>query len=120
MANNLKNTSITLKDIAERAGCSCNTVSLALRNSTRVSAATRNRVKEIAEQHNLIQKSDAGELEAIVAEVLAENAKAIADVIAGGKKSKKAMGFLLGQVMQKTRGQANPKVVSQILAKKLV
>jgi len=29
------------------------------------------------------------------------------------------LGFLLGQVMQKTKGQANPKVVSEILAKKL-
>ncbi|MCK4960708.1 MAG: hypothetical protein KAT00_14950, partial [Planctomycetes bacterium] len=28
-------------------------------------------------------------------------------------------GFLLGQVMQRSKGQANPKIVSQILAKKL-
>ena len=73
----------------------------------------------IAEEHNLIQKSDAGELETIVDQVLAENAKAVDDVKSGGKKSKKARGFLLGQVMQKTKGQANPKVVSQILAQKL-
>ncbi len=73
----------------------------------------------IAEELNLIQKSDAGELEAIVNEVLAENPKAVNDVKSGGKKSKKARGFLLGQVMQKTKGQANPKVVSQILARKL-
>ncbi|MHC4172063.1 MAG: Asp-tRNA(Asn)/Glu-tRNA(Gln) amidotransferase subunit GatB [Planctomycetota bacterium] len=75
--------------------------------------------KEIAEEHNLIQKSDAGQLEAIVDQVLAENPKAVEDVTSGGKKSKKARGFLLGQVMQKTKGQANPKVVSEILAKKL-
>jgi aspartyl-tRNA(Asn)/glutamyl-tRNA(Gln) amidotransferase subunit B len=74
---------------------------------------------EIAEKHNLIQKSDAGELEAIVDEVLAANAKAVEDVKSGGKKSKKARGFLLGQVMQKSKGQANPKVVSEILDKKL-
>jgi aspartyl-tRNA(Asn)/glutamyl-tRNA(Gln) amidotransferase subunit B len=41
------------------------------------------------------------------------------DVTSGGKKEKKARGFLLGQVMQKTKGQANPKIVSEILAKKL-
>lgn len=41
---------VTLKDIAERIGCSCNTVSLAMRNSTRVSEETRTRVHEIAEQ----------------------------------------------------------------------
>jgi aspartyl-tRNA(Asn)/glutamyl-tRNA(Gln) amidotransferase subunit B len=58
-------------------------------------------------------------LEAIVEQVLAENPDAVTDVTSGGKKSKKARGFLLGQVMQKTNGRANPKVVSEILAKKL-
>ena len=75
--------------------------------------------RTIAEEHNLIQKSDAGELEGIVEQVLAENAQAVEDVKSGGKKSKKAMSFLLGQVMQKTKGQANPKIVSEILGKKL-
>jgi len=74
---------------------------------------------QIAKERDLFQKSDAGELEAIVEQVLAENPKAVEDVTSGGKKRKKAQGFLLGQVMQKTKGQANPKVVSQILAKKL-
>ena len=73
----------------------------------------------IAEELNLMQKSDAGELEAIVEQVLAENPQAVADVTSGGKKSRKAQGFLLGQVMQKSKGRANPKVVSQILGKKL-
>jgi len=73
----------------------------------------------LAEELSLIQKSDAGELEAIVDQVLAENSQAVEDVTSGGKKSKKARGFLLGQVMQKTKGQANPKIVSEILAKKL-
>ena len=73
----------------------------------------------IAKELDLLQKSDVGELETIVEQVLAENPKAVDDVKAGGKKSKKARGFLLGQVMQKTRGAANPKVVSEILEKKL-
>ena len=60
-----------------------------------------------------------GELDAVVEQVLADNPQAVADVTAGGKKSKKARGFLLGQVMQKTKGSANPKVVSEILAGKL-
>ena len=75
--------------------------------------------RTIAEELSLVQKSDAGELEAIVEQVLSENAKAVEDVTSGGKKSKKARGYLLGQVMQKTKGQANPKVVSEILDKKL-
>jgi len=73
----------------------------------------------LAEQLNLIQKSDTGELEQIVSQVIAENPNAFEDVRSGGKKSKKALSFLLGQVMQKTNRQANPKVVSRILAKKL-
>lgn len=73
----------------------------------------------LAQELNLIQTSDAGELEGIVDQVLAENVQAVQDVVTGSKKSKKARGFLLGQVIQKTKGQANPKVVSEILDRKL-
>lgn len=73
----------------------------------------------LAEELNLVQKSDAGELEAVVEQVLADNPNAVEDVTGGGKKSKKARGFLLGQVMQKTKGRANPKVASEILNEKL-
>jgi len=73
----------------------------------------------IAAELNLLQTSDAGELEAVVDAVLVANPDAVADATSGSKKTKKARGFLLGQVMQKTKGQANPKVVSQILNKKL-
>jgi aspartyl-tRNA(Asn)/glutamyl-tRNA(Gln) amidotransferase subunit B len=50
---------------------------------------------------------------------MAKNPKAVDDVTSGGNKSKAARGFLLGQVMQETKGRANPRVVSEILAKKL-
>ncbi|MHC4739472.1 MAG: Asp-tRNA(Asn)/Glu-tRNA(Gln) amidotransferase subunit GatB [Planctomycetota bacterium] len=73
----------------------------------------------IAEELDLILKSDAEELESIVEQILAENPKAVEDVRKGDKKSKKAEGFLLGQVMQQTKGRANPKVISQILTRKL-
>jgi aspartyl-tRNA(Asn)/glutamyl-tRNA(Gln) amidotransferase subunit B len=75
--------------------------------------------ERIARERNLVQKSDAGELEGIVEQVLLENPQAVDDVKSGGKKSKKAMGFLLGQVIQKTKGRANPKIVSEILSRKL-
>jgi aspartyl-tRNA(Asn)/glutamyl-tRNA(Gln) amidotransferase subunit B len=74
---------------------------------------------ELAEELNLLQKSDEQELARVIDEVLGENAKAVEDVKSGGKKSSKARGFLLGQVMQKTKGRANPQVVSKILDKKL-
>jgi aspartyl-tRNA(Asn)/glutamyl-tRNA(Gln) amidotransferase subunit B len=75
--------------------------------------------QDLAKELNLVQKSDAGELETIVDRILADNPNAVQDVTSGGKKSKKARGFLLGQVMQKTKGQANPKIVSEILNRKL-
>ncbi|MBN1817340.1 MAG: Asp-tRNA(Asn)/Glu-tRNA(Gln) amidotransferase subunit GatB [Sedimentisphaerales bacterium] len=73
----------------------------------------------IAKEKNLIQKSDTGQIEALVDEVIAANPQAVQDWRSGGKKSKKARGFLLGQVMQKSKGQANPQIVNQIFDKKL-
>jgi len=75
--------------------------------------------RETAEKLNLIQKSDAGEIEAIVDQVIADNPKAVEEAKSGSKKAKKSAGFLMGQVMQKSKGQANPQIVSQILNKKL-
>ena len=60
----------------------------------------------IAQENNLIQQSDTGALEGLVAEVIAANPKAVEDFTSGGKKSGKARGFLLGKVMQKSKGQA--------------
>jgi len=82
-------------------------------------AETQKDPKAIAEEKNLVQKSDAGEIEALVDKVIAANKAAVNDIKSQSKKAKKAMGFLTGQVMQKSKGQANPKVVSEILNKKL-
>jgi aspartyl-tRNA(Asn)/glutamyl-tRNA(Gln) amidotransferase subunit B len=75
--------------------------------------------KAVAERLDLIQTSDSSELEAIVEQVIADNPKAVGDITSGGKKSKAARGFLMGQVMQKTQGKGNPKIVSTILGEKL-
>ncbi|MBN1787124.1 MAG: Asp-tRNA(Asn)/Glu-tRNA(Gln) amidotransferase subunit GatB [Sedimentisphaerales bacterium] len=74
---------------------------------------------KIAQQLDLLQRSDEGELEKIVDEVITANAQAVEDVKSGGKKSKKAHGFLMGQVMQKSKGKANPQIVAKILGSKL-
>lgn len=74
---------------------------------------------QIVEEKDLLQKSDAGEIEALVDAVLAENPAIVEQIKSGDKKAKKATGFLMGQVIQKSKGQANPKVVSEILNKKL-
>ena len=82
-------------------------------------ANTGENPRQIAEAKNLIQKSDAGEIEALVDAVLAENTQALEDAKANPKRAKKAMGFLTGQVIKKSKGQANPKIVSQLLNQKL-
>ncbi|NLK41139.1 MAG: Asp-tRNA(Asn)/Glu-tRNA(Gln) amidotransferase subunit GatB [Planctomycetes bacterium] len=75
---------------------------------------------QIAEQKNLLQKNDAGEIEALIEQVIWENQKAVSDAKSNPKKAKKAMGFLMGQVIQKSKGQANPKIVAELLNRKLM
>ncbi len=67
-------------------------------------------------EKGLVQVSDTGALEAVVDEVITENPDE-AEAFRGGKK--KLMSFFMGQVMRKTKGQANPGVVTQLLQKKL-
>lgn len=72
--------------------------------------------KKLAEEKNLLQISDSSAVEAIVAEVIAENEKAAEDVRNGEMK---AIGFLVGQVMAKSKGQANPGLAQHIIKKHL-
>jgi len=72
--------------------------------------------KAIVAANGLAQVSDAGELEAVVAKVLA----AAPDEVEAYRRGKtKLMGFFVGQVMRETRGQANPKLVNEILQRML-
>ena len=64
----------------------------------------------------LEQVSDAGELGKLVDEVIAANPQSIADFKAGKKK---ALGFLVGQIMKATQGKANPGMVNKMLMEKL-
>jgi aspartyl-tRNA(Asn)/glutamyl-tRNA(Gln) amidotransferase subunit B len=74
--------------------------------------------KAIAEAKNLLQVSDSGAIDAIVDEVLADPAseKSIEDIKAGQEK---AIGFLVGQVMKKSQGKANPAMAQRAIRKKL-
>jgi len=72
--------------------------------------------RAIVEEKGLTQISDTSELEGIVREIIAANPGPLADYKAGKQK---AMGFFVGQVMKATKGQANPKVVNEILTQEL-
>ncbi len=67
-------------------------------------------VKELG----LEQMNDAGVLQAMVAEVIAANPKSVEDFKAGKDR---AIGFLVGQIMKKTHGKANPGMVNQLIIK---
>jgi aspartyl-tRNA(Asn)/glutamyl-tRNA(Gln) amidotransferase subunit B len=70
----------------------------------------------IVEREGLKQISDTGALEKIVDEVLAANPKQV-EQFKRGKAT--VIGFLVGQVMKASRGQANPAVVNELLKSKL-
>ena len=75
----------------------------------------------IIEAQGLKQVSDSGELEAMVDEVIAANAAQVQQFLAADEaKRKKLVGFFVGQIMKLSKGQANPQMVNQLLAKKLV
>jgi aspartyl-tRNA(Asn)/glutamyl-tRNA(Gln) amidotransferase subunit B len=74
--------------------------------------------RELAIQRNLIQVSDESLVMAIVDQVLADpaSAQSVADIKAGQDK---AIGFLVGQVMKKSAGKANPGLAGQLIRKRL-
>ena len=68
--------------------------------------------KDVIEDKGLKQVSDEEELAKICTSVVADNAKQV-DEFRSGKE--KVFGFLVGQVMKRTKGKANPPVVNQLL-----
>ncbi len=72
--------------------------------------------EELAKEMNLIQVSDSGFLEPIVDEIIANNP----DEVQRYKEGKKQlMGFFVGQAMKASKGKANPKLVTEMVSKKL-
>jgi aspartyl-tRNA(Asn)/glutamyl-tRNA(Gln) amidotransferase subunit B len=72
--------------------------------------------QEIVAEKGLVQVTDETAIEAVVLEVLARSAQEV-EAYKGGKT--KLMGYFVGQVMQATKGKANPKIVNQLLKAKL-
>jgi aspartyl-tRNA(Asn)/glutamyl-tRNA(Gln) amidotransferase subunit B len=72
----------------------------------------------IAKEKNLIQVSDEGAIAAIVDEVLADpgSAQAVKDLKDGNEK---VIGFLVGQVMKKSQGKANPELAQKLIRERV-
>jgi aspartyl-tRNA(Asn)/glutamyl-tRNA(Gln) amidotransferase subunit B len=79
-------------------------------------AATGKPAKQIVKEKGLAQITDADALENIVSKIITDNPKEV-DAYKSGKT--KLLAFFVGQVMKETRGQANPKLVNEILKRKL-
>jgi aspartyl-tRNA(Asn)/glutamyl-tRNA(Gln) amidotransferase subunit B len=73
-------------------------------------------VEAVAKKEGLIQMSDSGELEVIVQKVIDDNPKAVEEIKSGQIK---VIGFLVGQVMNESKGQANPGMAQKIIKEKL-
>ena len=70
----------------------------------------------LAKEHNLIQSDDQDFLDQIINSVLIENAEKV-KAYKNGKKG--LLGFFMGQIMGRSKGKANPKVLNEKLAKAL-
>lgn len=115
LLDELENLKLSLEDqikIAEMVG-----------NNQLSSTAAKEALTDLREGKSLeeatasrLQVSDEGEIEKIVTEVISENPKVVEDIKAGQEK---AIGFLVGQVMKKSAGKANPKMAQDLIKKQL-
>ena len=78
--------------------------------------AQEGEVDQIIESKGLKQITDTGAIEAIVDEVIAACPDQVQQFKDGNDK---VIGFLVGQVMQKSKGKANPQMANQMLQEKI-
>ncbi len=71
---------------------------------------------QIVAREGLVQVSDTAAIEAVIQEVLSENQDQVEEYRSGKEK---VFGFLVGQVMKKSKGKANPQVANDLLKKAL-
>ena len=71
---------------------------------------------QIVKEKGLVQVSDSGQLLAWVNEALDNNPKSIEDYKNGRDR---AIGFLVGQIMKASKGQANPQMINKMLLEEI-
>jgi aspartyl-tRNA(Asn)/glutamyl-tRNA(Gln) amidotransferase subunit B len=73
-------------------------------------------ILDLAKSNNLIQSKDSDSMSVWIEEVLSQNTAKVEEY----KKGKKGlMGFFVGEVMKKSKGSADPKILNTLLAEKL-
>ena len=71
---------------------------------------------EIVKEKGWIQISDEGEIKEIVEQIIKDNPQSVSDYKAGKDR---ALGFLVGQAMKETKGQANPQMLNKLFLEEL-
>ena len=77
---------------------------------------TKESPKAIVEKKGLIQVSDESAIEKVIDEILANNQGQVEQYKSGKQQ---VFGFFVGQIMKAMKGKANPKVVNEVLRRKL-
>lgn len=72
--------------------------------------------EEIVKEKNLVQISDTLEIEKIIEKIISNHKTELKTYLEGKEK---VFGFFIGQIMKETNGKANPRIVNEILRKKL-
>ena len=72
--------------------------------------------KNIVEKKNLVQNSNENEILILIENILNNNKEKVDEYNSGKEK---LFGFFVGQVMKESKGKANPKIVNELLIKKL-
>lgn len=75
--------------------------------------------RELAKEWGVVQVQDDTASAAWIAEAFAQNEQAVNDALANPKKAKAAAGFLRGQVMKLSGGQADPAMVGRLIEERL-
>jgi len=78
--------------------------------------ATGQKPQVMVQEKGMAQISDESSLGTIIERVIAASPQSVVDYKAGKEK---ALGFLVGQIMKETKGQANPSLVNKLLKEKL-
>jgi aspartyl-tRNA(Asn)/glutamyl-tRNA(Gln) amidotransferase subunit B len=78
--------------------------------------ATGDRARAIVDRDGLAQNADEGAIEALVAAVLADHPEPVAQFKSGRTN---ILGFLVGQVIKRSGGKANPKIVQEVVRRAL-
>ncbi len=109
----LQNTKITPKNLATMIKLIMNnTISSKLAKKVFKGITEGKEPKKFVKDNGMVQVSDPSELQPMIDEVISDNPQSVEDFNNGKDR---AIGFLVGQIMKKTHGKANPQVVNKML-----